>query len=298
MSVTAVGTVRSCGATTVALGLAATWPSDRRVLLIEADPAGGTLAASAGFPAEPSLVSLAAAVRRTDAVELAITHTHRLPNGAPALTAPATAEQSERALALLTRLFAHVGELDIDVLLDCGRLTPITDAAPAGTDRVARTNTDRLLAADRAILVARPQLPDLHALGGFFDHPRLATARNDGRLSLVLVGNGPYSDAEIAEVLGVPVIARLPLEPDTAVALATTAADARELRRTPLVRELRSLSALLAPPSADVPDPAPLEEIASTDRSRGRFRSLVRVATDHPHRANGVHANGTSGAAR
>ena len=37
-----------------------------------------------------------------------------------------------------------------------------------------------------------------------------------------------------------PVIARLPFEPDTAIALATTSTEARELRRTPLVRELRS----------------------------------------------------------
>ena len=36
MSVVAVGSVRSCGASTLALGLAATWPEGRPVLLVEA----------------------------------------------------------------------------------------------------------------------------------------------------------------------------------------------------------------------------------------------------------------------
>ena len=35
MSTIAIGAVRSCGATTVALGLASTWPAHRRVLLVE-----------------------------------------------------------------------------------------------------------------------------------------------------------------------------------------------------------------------------------------------------------------------
>ena len=46
MAVVALGSVRSCGVTTLALALAATWPKERRVLLVEADPAGGTLAAA------------------------------------------------------------------------------------------------------------------------------------------------------------------------------------------------------------------------------------------------------------
>jgi hypothetical protein len=45
MAVVAFGSVRSCGVTTLALSLTATWPPGHRVLLVEADPAGGTLAA-------------------------------------------------------------------------------------------------------------------------------------------------------------------------------------------------------------------------------------------------------------
>ena len=296
MSVISVGAVRSCGATTLALGLAATWPAHRRVLLIEADPAGGTLAAAAGFPAEPSLVSLAAAVRRTDAVELAITHTHALPGGAPVLTAPATGEQSERVLALLTRFLDHLGEIDADVILDCGRLGPLAEAT--ASEGMLRTNTERFLSADVAIIATRAQLPDLHALGGFLDQPRLATARQDGRIHLVLVGSGPYGESEITEVLGTPVIARLPCEPDTAIALATTSTEARELRRTPLVRELRSLAVSLAPePDADEETVPSNDEPADPPSGLRRFRPLARVGSDDARAiaTDRLHTNGTSG---
>jgi hypothetical protein len=265
------------------------------VLLVEADPAGGTLAAAAGFPAEPSLVSLAAAVRRTDAVELAITHTHALPGGAVVLTAPATAEQSERALALLTRFLGHLGEIDADVILDCGRLSPLAEAV--ASEREPRSNTERFLAAEVAIIATRAQLPDLHALGGFLDQPRLATARRDGRIHLVLIGSGPYGENEITEVLGAPVVAHLPFEADTAIALATTSTETRELRRTPLVRELRSFAVSLAPKSDADEDVAQLndEQTGSAGGLR-RFRPLVRVASEDIGvvAPNGVHANGTS----
>ena len=296
MSTIAIGAVRSCGATTVALGLASTWPAHRRVLLVEADPAGGTLAAAAGFPAEPSLVSLAAAVRRTDAVELAMAYTHALPGGAAVLTAPATADQSERALALLTRFLGHLGEIDADVVLDCGRLSPLAEAA--ASEGVPRTNTERFLAADVAMIATRAQLPDLHALGGFLDHPRLATARRDGRIQLVLVGGGPYGENEITEVLGAPVIARLPFEADTAIALATTSTETRELRRTPLVRELRSLAALLAPQfDAGEELGQSNDEQAGSPSGLRKFRTLAHIGSDAGRESatNGEHANGTAG---
>jgi hypothetical protein len=78
MTVVAVGSVRSCGVTTLALGLAATWPTGRQVVLVEADPAGGTLAAASGWPPEPGLVSLAAAARRGGDPGLLWEHCHQL----------------------------------------------------------------------------------------------------------------------------------------------------------------------------------------------------------------------------
>ena len=95
----AFGSVRSCGVTTLALSLAATWPPERRVLLVEADPAGGTLAAASGWPAEPSLVSLAAAARRGGDPALVWEHCHQLPGGAAVLAGPSSADHARSALS-------------------------------------------------------------------------------------------------------------------------------------------------------------------------------------------------------
>ncbi len=123
MSVVAVGSVRSCGCSTLTLGLAATWPSgDRRALLVEADPAGGTLAAAAGWPAEPGLVSLAAAARHGGDPGLVFEHCQALPGRALAVAGPASAEQTRPALAMLRPLLGGLCVLDAEVLVDCGRL--------------------------------------------------------------------------------------------------------------------------------------------------------------------------------
>ena len=63
MGVVVIGSVRSCGTTTVAVALAATWPPGRRVLVVELDPAGGSLAAASGWAAEPSRPARFAALR-------------------------------------------------------------------------------------------------------------------------------------------------------------------------------------------------------------------------------------------
>ena len=225
MSVVAVGAVRSCGVTTLTLALAATWPSSRRVLLAELDPAGGTLAAASGWPPEPGLVSLAAAARRGSDPELVWEHCHELADGTAVLAGPGSADQARSALGMLTGLLGRLGELAADVLVDCGRL------AGASPNPVLST-------ADQVVLAARPRLADLHALASYLEtNPIL---RQDPHL--VLVGDGPYPDQEVAEALGVEVAARLPWDPDAAASLVSVRASARELRVTPLVRAARTLA--------------------------------------------------------
>ena len=240
----AFGSVRSCGVTTLALGLAATWPTDRRVLLVEADPAGGTLAAAAGWPAEPNLVSLAAAARRGGDPALVWEHCHQLPDGAAVLAAPSLAEQARSALTMLGPLLGRLGELEADVLVDCGRLDP---------GSVALDLWDR---AERPVLVGRPRLADLQALASWLNGPRL-----NREVGLVLIGEGPYPDAEITEAIGLDVLSRSPWDPDAAEALVSMSASARQLRMAPLVRSARTLADQLQPDRArvavpDVPAPA------------------------------------------
>ena len=286
----ALGAVRSCGVTTLALALAATWPKDRRVLLIELDPAGGTLAAASGWPSEPSLVSLAAAARRALDPGLVWEHCQELPGGVAVLAGPASADQARSALGMLAGLSNHLGALDADVLVDCGRLDPRAPGAEV------------FEGADAVVLASRPRLADLHALATWRTNPF-----DSGGVALVLVGDGPYPDVEIAEALGVEVLARLPWDPEAAGALVSVPASAREVRLSPLVRAARSLADRLAKELAGAPPTvrsASGEVPAASTRSRaGALRARVlgarvlgaRRADPVPRSTNGsTPANGST----
>ncbi len=225
----AVGSVRSCGVSTLALALAATWPAGRRVLLVEADSAGGTLAAASGWPPEPGLVSLAAAARRGGDPRLVWEHCHSLPGGAAVVAGPALAEQARSTLGLLVPLLGRLGELDADVIVDCGRLDP-------GSPSMVLWK-----GADQPLLAVRPRLADLQAVASWLDGRSL-----DRQVGAVTVGDGPYPDAEIADALGLEVAARLPWDPDAANALVAMPASARQVRLAPLVRATRTLADQLA----------------------------------------------------
>src|SRR5438477_511605 len=78
-----VGSVRSAGATTVALAIAG-WLDP--VVLVEADPDGGVLALRYGLRREPGLLTLAAS--RDLEGDMLSEHTQRLPGGLPVIVAP------------------------------------------------------------------------------------------------------------------------------------------------------------------------------------------------------------------
>lgn len=224
----ALGSVRSCGVTTAATLLAALWPKDRQVLLAELDPAGGTLAARAGWAAEPNLVSLAAASRHEANPGVIWQHCHSLPDGAPVLAAPPSPEQARTALAIVVRK-VDFNALDGDVLADCGRLTSTPES------------TSVMDSAELMLLFTRPQLSDLCAVTEWLSTNR----RADDRLSLVLSGRGPYTAPEIEDALGVHVIGTLPDDPSAAEAVAATSISSRLLSHAPVVRAARSLAAVL-----------------------------------------------------
>jgi hypothetical protein len=239
-SVVAFGSVRSCGVTTLVLGLAVTWPRraeppGRPVLVVEADPAGGTLAASAGWPAEPGLVSLAAAARRGAEPSLVFEHCQHLPGGAAVLAGPARGDQAKSALVMLAPLLGRLAELDADVLVDCGRLE---DTSPVLGIFERAAQGDR---GNGAVLVSRGRLCDLQAVASWLEaHPVASGA------GLVVVGDGPYPDAEITEALGLPVLGHLPWDPGTPDALVALGASDRRLRMAALVRAARTLAERLA----------------------------------------------------
>lgn len=258
MAVVALGSIRSSGTTTLAVGLAATWPKDRRALLVEADPAGGTLAGACGWPPSPSLVSLAAAARRHADPEAIWAHCHELPGGAPVLAAPAGADQARSAAGILGALLGRLDELDADVLVDLGRLDPAVPM-PEMVERAAPV-----------VLTTRPALADLHSLATYLEARVGADLSLRERLGLVLVGDGPYPDTEIAGAFGVEVLGHLPWDPETAGLITVLPASDRRLRLSPLVRAARSLAEALAGDLAPVAETLPVNMPAPSALTRRR----------------------------
>jgi hypothetical protein len=229
MTMVALASVKaSPGVTTSLLALAANWPDHRRLLLIEADSDGGSLAARTGMASEPGLTSLAAVARRTLPAGELDRHTQPLPGGLPGLLGPADADHAQRALQLVgERLATELRQQpDRDVLIDCGRLRSGSPAVPLAT------------AADVLVLVARPRLDELQHLQAAL--PRL-TATVTRPTLLLLVGERPYPADEVAAVLGVPVLG-LPHDPDAADLLAGCRARAGRLERTLLLRAARAVA--------------------------------------------------------
>lgn len=262
----AVGSVRSCAVTTTTVALGCAWPDPPDVLLVEADPAGGTLAATLGLAGQPGLVSLATAARRDTHPGLVAEHTQLLPCGVRVVVAPPSGEQARAALRMLGDPLALLSAAARVVLVDCGRLD-------------ADSPTDGLFAgADVSLLVVRPQLPDLHALAVWLEGHR----DRAGRLAVVLCGPGPYGAGEVTDALGIEVLGGLPWDPPSVATLGQP--PDRRARNSALRRAAVALATEVAgrlpgpaePPaaavdetSAVVPDPAVSFAHGATDGDVG-----------------------------
>ncbi|NUP46289.1 MAG: chromosome partitioning protein [Catenulispora sp.] len=219
-----VGSIKSGASTTTALALGATWPGGATVVVVEADPSGGDVAAVFGLEREPDLVSLSAAARTRHDVQLLTEHAQALPGGLRVVAAPPGAEQATGALGVLARdtapLWAAAARAeDLVVIVDVGRLDP-------GSPALAL-----VAAADAAVLVARPSLVEAHSLGKRLDGLIGAAHASDTRLHLVLHGEG-YPAEQVSESLAFPVTAHLPHDVKAAAIL--SGAGRGELRRTAL----------------------------------------------------------------
>jgi len=247
----------SPGVTTAITALAATWPRDRDLVVAEVDPAGGDLGVRFDLASEPGLVTLAAAGRRQLDRATFVGHTQPLPfAGRPGadgdaegavrsvLVGPVAADQAGAALAALRGgLPGVLSSLGADVLVDCGRLDPGSAAHDVITE------------ADLVVVVARPVVAEVHHLAA-----RLSGLRPKA-LSLLLIGDRPYSVAEVADAVGAHPLGTLPVDNRAAAALTVGRSDgARILRRSRLLRDARAVAEGLAgwlPPLPVRPPVAP-----------------------------------------
>jgi hypothetical protein len=238
----------SPGVTTLAVGLAITWP--RPILLADCDP-GAHQAILAGY-LEGRSASGKGLLRVAEA------HRDRRPLREAVLdqTLPLSAEQETRRLFLpgftkpasamhfggvwedLAEAFDRLGEVDFDVIIDCGRSGP--SGPPAALLERSALTAVVLTSTLRSIMSARVHLPTLR------DHPRLTSA-NRGHLELIVVGEGqPYQRGEIARAIEVPVITSIAHDRQSAAHLSDGRPRHRRFDTSPLIRSIRDASSQLS----------------------------------------------------
>jgi MinD-like ATPase involved in chromosome partitioning or flagellar assembly len=228
------------GVTTATWALALAWP--RPVLVVDADPAGGDMAPGmlAGrVQADRGVLSWATATRRMRAHDAAVAlddHVVGLPEAEHVSLMPGlqNATQSAALDAHTWSWLAHALHLDgREVLMDVGRLQTGScwpGIATAGRVLLATGRSVRSIhAARNAAAMLQAQLGDLD------------------RVSLVVIGSGPYDAVGIARELGVPLFGQLPEDRAAAMVLSDGApAGIRGIHRTKLLIAARGLAHELA----------------------------------------------------
>ena len=203
----------SPGVTTTALGLALTWP--RPVLLVEADPTGGSAVAAGylrGQVAPPeAMLDLALAQQDGDLLETLPAVSITLPGSQVRFVAGIRShEQAPSLLPLWEPLGALLRSLEDtgqDAIVDAGRLGLTGSPMPL------------LDQADLAVLVARSDLVSLAGARSWAATLKDRFDRNgaSAHLALLLVGDGqPFTAREVTNVLGVPTLGLVAWDPATA----------------------------------------------------------------------------------
>ncbi|MUL41590.1 hypothetical protein FZ103_10450 [Streptomonospora sp. PA3] len=190
----------SPGATTLALGLAATWQATAdQPILVEADAAGGDVAAWRGRSSEVGLVSLAAQARtpRPEGHNLLWEHTRPLQGGVAAVLAPAAPHRAAPSVWQLTQAVEVLRPPRSAIVLDLGRVAPGT----SGAWLAART--------DAVVVVTATEVAQIRRLADCTEILAALPGRRNVPLGLAVVGGGA-STAEIAEHTGLQVWGRIP----------------------------------------------------------------------------------------
>ena len=221
----------SPGVTTTAVGMAFSWP--RPVLLVEADPTGGS-GVLAGFlrgttPYDAGLIELALSpLSTTDALRDVVRPLSPNVSLVPGIRSHAQATALRDMWEPLAAAFRELDDNGQDVIVDAGRLGLVGSPTPL------------LDAADAALLITRATLPAISAARSWAETVRQPASgwRHPG---LLLVGEGqPYRASEVAKVLGMPVVAALPDDPDAAAVYHRGAAPPKHFETGPYIRALQA----------------------------------------------------------
>ncbi|MGE0307843.1 MAG: hypothetical protein AB7N61_13445 [Acidimicrobiia bacterium] len=198
----------SPGVTTTAVGMSLLWP--RPVLLIEADPTGGSGLLAGYFRGTREYGG--------GLIELALTSSsihdglaevsERIKGTGVSFVAGTRSHTQSPALRDLWQpLSEELADLEStgqDVIVDAGRLGLIGAPDPL------------LVNADLTLIVTRTNLPAISAVRSWADSVQRG-APDWQQAGVLVVGEGqPYKSREVAQALNLPVIATLPDDPESA----------------------------------------------------------------------------------
>jgi len=211
-----VSAKHSPGVTTAAIALALA-TGDGSVA-IEADAAGGDLAARARLPIDPGLLTVAAAGRHSGS-RLTL-HTQPLPSGVDVVIGPTDPNQASVALSTVgDRLAAATREHGAG-FIDCGRWSPVTASAI-------------LANCDAVIVVTEPSVAGIEHVRSRAD----ALVEIGPPVTVLLVGERPYAVDEVEQALALPVLGALAVDHRGVASLYI--GPPRLARKTPLCRSAR-----------------------------------------------------------
>ncbi|MFI8528549.1 hypothetical protein ACIGB8_29105 [Promicromonospora sukumoe] len=259
----------SPGVTTTALGLAIAWP--RPVLLVEADPVGGSAILAGWFQGahdhDTGLLDVAFAAEPVaaalDRVAVPIKDGVRF---VPGVRSHLEARELGGLWGPLVEVLAGLDATGQDVIIDAGRL---------GMADSPRFLLER---ADMTLLVTRTDLPALAAVRSHTD--LVVRTRAWKRAGLLVVGpDRPYSGRGASKLLGLPLAGSVAYSPKDAETYHLGAPPRARFHKSGYVRSLaataRTLAAAIslgaAPPGPALPSPSgsPADQAARPGRVPG-----------------------------
>ncbi len=194
----------SPGVTTLACLVAAAWPGPGSVMVLEADPAGGDLAARFALSSRTGWPSFSSSTRRSDDAARVDPHLQELPGGLPVLVGARGGDRrsarSPEGEVLLSR---RAGDTPPGlVLVDLGR--------SAEGDGISES---WLNVSDVSILVVRG---DACTVVQVRERSEALLRSSNGRLGIVVVGGGRYGCREVSEFTGITPLGEIPLDTSAA----------------------------------------------------------------------------------
>lgn len=267
MLIVVAGGKASPGATTAAIALSLAWP--REVLLVDGDPFGGDIVPGllpGRVTADIGLPHWATATRRDPAaatLDRAVEHVVALPEAPgvwlmPGVQSPKQMGAATTAWTRLAQALVGAGDqLGRDVIVDAGRLAEVS-CWPL------------MEAADCVLLAARPTARSVSAAANAIELVTRKVGDTDST-RLLVTGPGPYTAAQVSEVLTVPVAGVVAADAKAAAALTEgEVIGIGGLRRSRLLRSATRLAHDLtrtSTPTGAVP--APSSTRSSTSAAQG-----------------------------